>query len=64
MQNVALARNTEKLAKLSYDAGTADFQNVLDAQRNVLSAQDSVLSAQAAHSQAVIALYKAVGGAW
>ena len=64
VQNVALARNTEKLAKLSYDAGTADFQNVLDAQRNVLSAQDSVLSAQAAHSQAVIALYKAVGGAW
>ena len=64
VQNLQLARSTEQLARLSYDAGTADFQNVLDAQRSVLSAQESVLSAQADSSLALISLYKAVGGAW
>ncbi|OQX02634.1 MAG: RND transporter [Thiothrix lacustris] len=63
-QNVALARSTEHLAQLSYDAGTADFQNVLDTQRSVLSAQESQLAAQAENTQAIISLYKAIGGAW
>ncbi len=61
---VATARSAEKLATLSYEAGTADFQTVLDAQRSVLSAQDSLLSAQANNTQALISLYKAIGGAW
>jgi NodT family efflux transporter outer membrane factor (OMF) lipoprotein len=63
-QNLQLARSAENLARLSYNAGTADFQNVLDAQRSVLSAQESLLSAQADYSLALISLYKAVGGAW
>lgn len=63
-QNLQLARIAENLARLSYNAGTADFQNVLDAQRSVLSAQESLLSAQADYSLALISLYKAVGGAW
>lgn len=63
-QNLKLARSAENLARLSYNAGTADFQNVLDAQRSVLSAQESLLSAQADYSLALISLYKAVGGAW
>lgn len=64
VRNVELARSAEHLAQLSYDAGTVDFQNVLDAQRSVLGAQESLLSAQADNTQAVISLYKAVGGAW
>lgn len=64
LKNLELARNTEKLAKLSYEAGTADFQEVLNAQRTVLSANESLLSAQANHTLAVISLYKAIGGAW
>lgn len=63
-KNVQLAQSAEKLAQLSFDAGTADFQNVLDAQRSLLSAQESQLAAQASTAQAVISLYKAVGGAW
>lgn len=63
-QNLQLARSAENLARLSYNAGTADFQNVLDAQRSVLSAQESLLSAQADDSLALISLYKAVGGSW
>ncbi len=64
VKNVELARSAENLAQLSYDAGTADFQDVLDAQRSVLSAQESLLTAQAENTQAIISLYKAVGGAW
>lgn len=63
-QNLQLAHSAENLARLSYNAGTADFQNVLDAQRSVLSAQESLLSAQADDSLALISLYKAVGGSW
>jgi NodT family efflux transporter outer membrane factor (OMF) lipoprotein len=63
-KNVELARSADLLAQLSYNAGTDDFQNVLDAQRAVLSAQESLLSAQADNTQAIISLYKAVGGAW
>ncbi len=62
--NVQLARSAEHLAQLSYDAGMVDFPNVLDAQRAVLGAQDSLLSAQAEQAQAVISLYKAIGGTW
>lgn len=62
--NVELAKSAERLAQLSYDAGTGDFSDVLEAQRNVLTAQDSVVSAQAEQSQALISLYKAVGGSW
>ena len=64
VKNVELARSADELAQLSYDAGTDDFQNVLDAQRAVLSAQESLLSAQADNTQAIISLYKAIGGAW
>jgi NodT family efflux transporter outer membrane factor (OMF) lipoprotein len=64
VNNVALARSAENLAQLSYDAGITDFQNLLTAQRTVLSAQQSLLAAQANNAQAIISLYKAVGGAW
>jgi outer membrane protein TolC len=62
--NIKLARNTERLSNLSYNAGTDDFQNVLEAQRTVLTSQQSLLSSQAEQSLSLISLYKAVGGAW
>jgi NodT family efflux transporter outer membrane factor (OMF) lipoprotein len=64
LRNVELARSAEHLAKLSYEAGTVDFQNVLDAQRSLLGAQESLLLAQADNTLAVISLYKAIGGTW
>lgn len=63
-ETLQFARNAEHLARLSYNAGTADFQNVLDAQRSVLDAQEGLLSAQAEYSLALISLYKTVGGSW
>ena len=62
--NIKLAQSTERLSNLSYNAGTDDFQTVLEAQRTVLTSQQSLLSAQAEQSLALISLYKAVGGAW
>ncbi|MEB8431075.1 efflux transporter outer membrane subunit [Cocleimonas sp. KMM 6892] len=62
--NIKLARNTERLSNLSYNAGTDDFQNVLEAQRTVLTSQQSLLTAQAEQSLSLISLYKAVGGTW
>ena len=62
--NIKLAQSTERLSNLSYNAGTDDFQNVLEAQRTVLTSQQSLLSTQAEQSLALISLYKAVGGAW
>ena len=46
------------------EAGTADFQTVLDTDRTRLSAEDSLASAQADQLNAVIQLYKALGGGW
>ncbi len=58
------ARNANQLARTQYQAGTADFQTVLDTDRTRLTAEDSLASAQADQLTAVIQLYKALGGGW
>ena len=58
------ARNANQLARTQYEAGTADFQTVLDTDRTRLSAEDGLASAQADQLTAVIQLYKALGGGW
>ena len=58
----ALRANT--LARLQYQAGTVDFQKVLDTDRTRLSAEDGVASADADVLTAVVQLYKALGGGW
>ncbi|HPE60704.1 MAG: efflux transporter outer membrane subunit [Thiothrix sp.] len=64
VENLKLARSTERLIQLNYQAGRDNYQSVLDAQRSVTSAQESLLAAQADESLAMISLYRAVGGAW
>lgn len=61
---VEAARAAAVLARQQYEAGTADFQTVLETQRSVLSAEDSVASTQVDRITAVIQLYKALGGGW
>ena len=53
-----------ELALLEYEAGLTDFERVLDTERTLLSAQEQVTLNQASETQAVISLYKAVGGGW
>lgn len=58
------ARNANALARTLYQAGSADFQKVLDTDRARLAAEDAVASADADLLTAVIRLYKALGGGW
>ena len=58
------ARNANSLARTLYQAGSADFQKVLDTDRTRLSAEDSLASADADVLTAVVQLYKALGGGW
>lgn len=60
----ASARVAAELARQRYNAGLIDFQSVLDTERTLLSSEDSLASARASHVQALIRLYKALGGGW
>lgn len=60
----ASAANAAELARIQYQAGTSDFQNVLETERTLLTAQDNLASAEADVLTAVIQLYKALGGGW
>lgn len=60
----ASAATAAELARAQYQAGLADFQNVLETERTLLTAQDNLASANADVLTAVIQLYKALGGGW
>ncbi|MCB9610093.1 MAG: efflux transporter outer membrane subunit [Planctomycetes bacterium] len=47
-----------------YKGGKTDFQNVLDAQRNLLAFEDQLATSNAALVEHLVALYRAMGGAW
>ena len=61
---VQSARNAAQLAKLRYESGLIDFQNLLDTERTRLSAEDGLASAEAEGLTSLIGLYKALGGGW
>jgi multidrug efflux system outer membrane protein len=52
-----------ELAQQRFEAGLTDFLQVLDAQRTTLDAESQWATAQTAASTALVALYKATGGA-
>ncbi|MBB5350733.1 NodT family efflux transporter outer membrane factor (OMF) lipoprotein [Haloferula luteola] len=59
-----LARESDRLARISYQAGEIDFLSVLDSQRTLLGLEDSLLSTQSDRTNAYISLYQALGGGW
>jgi NodT family efflux transporter outer membrane factor (OMF) lipoprotein len=61
---VEAARNAALLAQQRYTAGITDFQTVLDTQRTVLVAEDSLAATEGDRAQALVQLYKALGGGW
>ena len=61
---VASSTDTYRLAKLQYDAGTTQLENLLDAQNNMLSAEDSQVQARGFVAQGIVELYKSLGGGW
>lgn len=53
-----------QLAEARYRAGEVDLLNVLDAQRSLYSAQDQTRQLRLAHLQALVGLFRALGGGW
>jgi multidrug efflux system outer membrane protein len=59
------AQASQKAADLAhqrYEAGSADFLSVLDAERTLLEAQDRLAASQTRTVTALVAVYKALGG--
>lgn len=61
---VDAARNAAVLARQRYGAGLIDFQSVLDSERSLLVLEESLARNRASGVQALIRLYKALGGGW
>jgi NodT family efflux transporter outer membrane factor (OMF) lipoprotein len=58
------AQRAAELAKLNYENGLTDFNNVLEAQRSLLTFQDQLTQSNATVTSNLIRLYKALGGGW
>lgn len=58
------AQKAAELAKLNYESGLTDFNNVLDAQRSLLTFQDQLAQSNATVTSNLVRLYKALGGGW
>jgi NodT family efflux transporter outer membrane factor (OMF) lipoprotein len=63
-QAATAAARAAQLAQQMYRSGLVDFQRTLDSERTRLSAEDSAATAQADELNALIRLYKALGGGW
>jgi len=63
---LAEAASTEaaRLARLRFRSGAVGFLTVLDAELRQLDAQDALANARVASGQALIGLYRALGGGW
>lgn len=58
------ATKTLRLTIIRYKEGETDFNPVLDAEQQLLRIQTSLVNAQGDIPQALIALYRALGGGW
>lgn len=61
---VAKNKHAEDIANMRYKSGVAAFSDVLDAQKTLLAAQSQSVDATAYSAQALIAVYKSLGGGW
>lgn len=58
------AREAYRLADLRFRVGTVDFLTVLEAQRTVFQAADALAQVDAARYNALVGVYRALGGGW
>ena len=63
-QAVATAQRAADIARAQVAAGTVDVITVLTAQRTLYSAQDTLAQVRLLRVQALVNLYKALGGGW
>jgi outer membrane protein, multidrug efflux system len=58
------SRIAARIARKRYEEGIVDFLEVLDAERTQLAAEDRLAQSQTDAATSLIAVYKALGGAW
>ena len=58
------AQRAYDIAQAQLYSGTIDILTVLNTQRSLFQAQDELAQARLAHAQAVVGLFKALGGGW
>ena len=63
-EQVAQSQIAFDIAQVRYREGIDDYLTVLDAQRTLYSARDSLGQIKLQRLQAIVALYKALGGGW
>ena len=63
-QAVALAQRANDIARAQLAAGTVDITTVINTQNTLFNDQDIFVQVRLAHFQALINLYKALGGGW
>jgi outer membrane protein, multidrug efflux system len=63
-QAVASAQRAADIARAQMQAGTVDITTVLQAETTLLNDQDSLVQVRLARIQALLNLYKAMGGGW
>jgi NodT family efflux transporter outer membrane factor (OMF) lipoprotein len=61
---VSSARKAYDIAQVQLFNGTIDILTVLNTQRQLFQAQDQLAQARLSHAQAVVGLFKALGGGW
>jgi multidrug efflux system outer membrane protein len=64
LQAVAIARRSADIARAQQIAGTVDILTVLNLQTTLFSAQDVLVQVRLSRVQALLSLYKALGGGW
>lgn len=58
------ARKSYALTQQQFKGGVIDITTVLNTQRTLFSAKDALIQAKLAHLQAIVGLYRALGGGW
>ena len=63
-QAVATAQHAADVARAQMEAGTADITTVLQAETTLFGDEDTLVQVRLARAQALVDLYKALGGGW
>ena len=63
-RSVEAARKSVELVDQLYKLGLTDFQNLLDMEKSLFEQQDQLAASEGRMVQALILLYKAMGGGW
>ena len=61
---VADLQESVRLSNLRYSGGTTTYLEVLDGQRSLFAAELELAQARGAEYQALVQLYRALGGGW